>query len=393
VVTSVSHTSDARYRARSISTAICALMFLSSALSAGTSAYAQTAEPTPQPSPEYAPLALDNPFGTTSLLPSAYAPPASDSGSLSYFKKVDSDDLQVSSFVASRAAQDAANYRLYLGLGYKHELTSFARIAGRTFYGAGTYDGVNPESGALPDEVRSSGNPTGAWLGSNWQVESKLFDRHTFYAGVEYRQQLAMPLMEISEFLARNDAIRGSGELARTTGFVTRSRFALTSQLALNIRTRFDEASTATGITAPGLNAVGTNSFEVGMERSGTDGQRTQLSYTWQGSTDDPAATGSMRNAQHLTKLRMDIPALTPRITTGFELQYLDVGGPFDGGQDRDYIIGNFTLAGHDVGNRTRVSIGLNNLFGARETVSGTRLLSFIPPDGRSVRLDLVRKL
>jgi hypothetical protein len=342
--------------------------------------------------PLYAPLALDNPFGAPSELPHSYVPAESDSSNaLSYFRKLERDDLQFSSFIASRAEQDAADYRFYLGMGYKHELTSFARLSGRTYYGAGTYDGVNPEGAVLPDEVRASGNPDGAWLGSNWQIESKLFDRHTFFAGMEYRQQVAMPLMEVSEFLARANDL-GFDEPTRKVGFVVRSRFALTSNLSLNLRTRLDESGTTAGLSTRSL-LGGTNNFEVRMEHSDADGGRAHLSYAWQSSPDALTGDTSARVGQHLTKLRVEIPGLSKRLSTGFELQHLGVVGAFEDGQDREYFIGNLNLASHDISNRTRVSVGLNNLFGAKEVVSGTRLLSFIPPDGRSVRVDLVRKL
>jgi hypothetical protein len=388
---SASHARCAQQRARHelrarISGAIGALLILC------TSARADTAESvlqaTSAPPIEYAPLALDAPFGTPSHLPPVYSSGDSlDSGALSYFRKVDGDDLQLSSFVASRTAQDAANYRVYLGLGYKQELTSFAKFTGRTFYGAGTYDGNNADGRSLPDEVRSVGNPAGAWLGSNWQLESRLFEKHTLSAGMEYRQQVEMPLMEITEALARNENL-AVGQPVRKLGLVTRSRFALSSAMAINLKARLDETPTS----GPATSAFDQQTFEVGMEHSGADGRRAQVSYVWQ-SAKDSTAGASARVGQHLTKLRMDIPGLSERLQTGFELQYLEIVGPFDNGGDHDYLIGNLTLAGRDLTDRTRVSVGLNNLFGARETASGTRLLSFIPPDGRSVRLDLVRKL
>lgn len=357
------------------------------------SARAETAEAmlqtAPPPLVEYAPLALDTPFSTPGRLPDAYTTRDSlDSGALSYFRK-SGDDLQLSSFVASRTAQDTANYRVYLGLGYKHELTSFAKLSARTFYGAGTYDGNNADGGALPEEVRSTGSPSGAWLGSNWQLESKLFEKHTFSAGMEYREQVEMPLVELTEVLARRDNLTLT-QPVRKLGFVTRSRFALSSDVALNFRARLDETPASGAASA----AFGQQTFEVGMEHSSPGGQRAQFSYAWLSSNDVLSGeSAGGRVGQHLTKLRMDIPGLSKRLQTGFELQYVEIVGPFDDGTDHDYLIGNFTLAGRDLSNRTRVSVGLNNLFGARDTLSGTRLLSFIPPDGRSVRLDLVRKL
>jgi hypothetical protein len=307
--------------------------------------------------------------------------------SLSYFHKVEDDGLQLSSFLASRAVEDAASYRLYLGLGYTQELAPFARFSGRTFYGAGTYDGAN-EGGALPDEVRAATDP-GAWLGSNWHIESQLFKRHSFFAGVEYRQQVAMPLTELSEFLARTDSI-GLDQPARKVGFVTRSRFTLSSEYAINVRTRFDERSGTLNAMAP--LSTDTNRFEVGMERNISGGSRTQLSYSWLTSLDSLA--GSSRIDQRLTRLRMDMPTFSTRISTGFELQYLNVLDPLDHLQNRDFVIGNLSIAGHDISKRTRISFGLNNVFDVRDdSADAARLMSTVPVDGRTVRIDVVRKL
>lgn len=318
----------------------------------------------------------------SSLFPtlSSYEPTeAEQRRALSYFRKVESDGLQLSSFLGSRAADDSANYRLYLGLGYSQNLTSFARFSGRTFYGTGTYDGAN-ESGAIPDEVRSATDP-GAWLGSNWQVESKLFDKHTFFAGVDYRQQVTMPLTELSELLARTDNI-GIGQPARKVGFVTRSRFVLSSEYAINVRTRVDEGS---GLT-------GTNRMEVGMERNISGGSRTQLSYARQSSLDNLA--GSTRIDQRLTRLRLDVPTFSTRISTGFELQYLNVLDPLETAPNRDFVIGNLSIAGHDFANRTRISLGLNNVFDVKDdSADAARLMSSFPVEGRTLRIDVVRKL
>ncbi len=302
---------------------------------------------------------------------------AEEHRALSYFRKVEDDGLQLSSFLASRAAEDTAAYRLYLGLGYTQDLTSFARFSGRTFYGTGTYDGSGT---AVPDEVRSATDP-GAWLGSNWQVESKLFDKHSFFAGVDYRQQMTMPLTELSEMFARTDNV-GIGQPARKVGFVTRSRFVLSSEYAINVRTRFDE----------GTGLLDTNRMEVGMERSIRDGSRTQLTYSRQTSLD--SLTGNARIDQRLTRFRLDVPTFSTRISTGFELQYLNVLDPLEPVQNRDFVIGNLSIAGHDFSNRTRVSLGLNNEFDVKDdSAEAARLRSSFPVDGRTLRIVVVRKL
>ncbi len=323
----------------------------------------------------------------TSLFPtlSPYAPNADEQArALSYFRKVEAEGLQLSSFLASRAADDKASYRVYLGLGYTQNLTSFARFSGRTFYGTGTYDGAGT---SVPDEVRAATAP-GAWVGSNWQLESKLFDKHTFFAGVDYRQQMTMPLTELSEFLARTQNV-GLGQPVRKVGFSTRSRFVLSSEYAINVRTRFDEGSGTLGDATPLLT---NNRIELGVERNIHDGARTQLSYTWQTTMDSLASNA--RLDQRLTKLRMDLPTFSPRISTGFELQYLNVLTPLDAAQNRDFVIGNLSIAGHDFSRRTRVSLGLNNVFDVKaDSMDAGRLMSSFPVDGRTFRIDLVRKL
>jgi hypothetical protein len=137
---------------------------------------------------------------------------------------------------------------------------------------------------------------------------------------------------------------------------------------------------------------IDTTGFEVGMERNGSGGTRARVSYAWQETT-DWFATSNGSLGQHLTKLSLDIPILANRLSTSFELQHLGVVGSLVGDQNRDFFIGNLTLASGAVSSDTRLSFGMHNLFGAKETGSGARLLSFIPPDGRSLRLDVTRKL
>jgi hypothetical protein len=169
---------------------------------------------------------------------------------LSFFKSLQlDDDVVVTGFVASRkpsAAEsvdlNAADYRTYLGVRTRHNLGNALQLSGHTFYGAGTYDGdhsyVNPDNGALPDEVRSSGEPVGEWLGADWKVSSRLSSRQTVHAGVEYRQELGMQLF-------RQDAVFGKSSivdetnLRRRVGVVTSSEFALTSNMSLSTGLRY----------------------------------------------------------------------------------------------------------------------------------------------------------
>jgi hypothetical protein len=90
----------------------------------------------------------------------------------------------------------------------------------------------------------------------------------------------------------------------------------------------------------------------------------------------------------------MDVPTFSTRISTGFELQYLNVLDPLATLQNRDFVIGNLSIAGHDFANNTRVSLGLNNVFGVKDDpTNAARPISALPIDGRSVRFDVARKL
>jgi outer membrane receptor protein involved in Fe transport len=396
--------------------------------------------------------------------------------SLNLFRKVEHDDLDVFGFVASRTQDTAADYRVYLGVGYSRTLGGDVRLIGRTYYGAGTYDGVN-EGSSVPEEVRSAtGTPSG-WMGTNWSLESKLSSRHTFRAGVEYGQSLALVPAELNELLGRPAANTGP---ERRIGIVTTNEITLSPELSLNVRMRYDEdGSTARSSVDPrvellykphddttlrarfdqamgprftpsrafhpwvtageesdrirnyelayekrltskhklvlsayrydvdglfatnaesgalnnaGLASIDTRGFEVGMERNGSR-TRARLSYAWQKTTDWLLKTRPGNLDQHLTKVSMNVPLWDERLSTALELQYLEVAGPLIGNERSEYLIGNLTIVSGRLAGPTRVSLGMHNLFDEHDDVKGARLLSYIPADGRSLRLDVSRSL
>jgi hypothetical protein len=138
---------------------------------------------------------------------------------------------------------------------------------------------------------------------------------------------------------------------------------------------------------------IDTAGFEVGMERNGMGGTRSRVSYAWQETTDWLAGTANGSLGQHLARMSVDIPILPKRLSTSFEVQYVDLVGPLIGDRDRDYVIGNLTLVGGTVSRDTHVTLGMHNVFDVRETGSVNQVLSLVPPDGRSVRIDVKRTL
>ncbi len=412
---------------------------------------------------------------------------------LNVFKSLALDDgVTVSGFVASRkpkapamhAAADsdyeAMDYRTYLGVNYKLDLAQDVRVSGRTFYGAGTYDGDNSqifeEAGALPDEVRSSGAAVGEWFATDWQLSSKLFDRHTFQAAINYRQELQTNFLQESAIFRQRQA---DAELDRLVNVVARSEVALAPDLSLKTRVRLETDRTATagaidphmelrykpqenasviavfdqaegapvsherayhpavsiaegsnrirnyelayehsltslhslrvaafrynveGLLAQPAPAaepaaatdptaqVGSTGFEIGMERRQENGTRTSITYARQQTADLVARSSQGGLGRHLTKLRLGLPIWANRLSTDFELQYHQIVSPLIDGQQRDYVIGNLTLASRVITRDSKFSIGMHNVFDVRENAIGIPL---IPAEGRSLRLDVTRK-
>jgi hypothetical protein len=138
---------------------------------------------------------------------------------------------------------------------------------------------------------------------------------------------------------------------------------------------------------------IDTSGFEVGMERNGFGGTRSRVSYAWQETTDWLAGTASGNLGQHLARMSVDIPIVPRRLSTSFEVQYIDLVGSLAGDRDRDYVISNLTLASGSLSRDTSVTFGMHNLFDVKDPGSAAQILSFIPPDGRSVRLDFKHTL
>jgi hypothetical protein len=300
------------------------------------------------------------------------APAPAEVPQVSLLKQFDADDLNVTGFLASRNAAQFPDYRVYLGVDYGADVGSLARLTSRAFYGTGTYDGFDPKGPALPEEVRTSGVAPGQWVGADWDVHSRVFPRHALSAGLAYRQEVAFDALEPD----------------RRVGLVTRDDVSLTANLSLNVGLRYDETP----------NVTNTSGFEVGMERNGFAGTRTRVSYAWQATTDLRAGSVNGSLAQHLAKASLEVPILPKRLSTSFELQYVGLTRLLAGDSDRQqligqHLIGNFTVASSTVSRDTRVTFGMRNLFGAKPAGSSGPVTSFVPPDGRSLRLDVERKL
>jgi hypothetical protein len=96
---------------------------------------------------------------------------------------------------------------------------------------------------------------------------------------------------------------------------------------------------------------------------------------------------------QRVGKLSLDVPILPKRLSTSFELQYIDLAGSLAGDRSRDFVIGNLTLASAALTGDTHVTVGMRNVFGTQPGGTNLQSLAAVPTDGRSVRVDFSRKL
>jgi hypothetical protein len=356
-------------------------------------------------------------IGSLSAAAWVHAAPTAQDAQLSLLKNLEDDDFRMTGYLASRGSQSAPDYRIYVGMGYKSELGSLAKMTSSAFYGTGTYDGLNASAGALPEDVRATGALLGNWLGADWKVESHPWAGHTFSAGLEYREQLPVDVLDLNVITQRQTPFDATLP-ERRVGMVTQNDVALASGLALKVRMRYDEHDGAFSTVAPRvelaykagetskLNAVfdqtaaspltqqrATHGLEVGMERNVMGGARGRVSYAWQQTLDGLTGTNDSSLDQRVGKLSLDVPILPKRLSTSFELQYIDLAGALVGDRRSDFVIGNLTLASAALTGDTHVTVGMRNVFGTQAGGTNLQSLPAIPTDGRSVSVDFSRKL
>ncbi len=133
--------------------------------------------------------------------------------------------------------------------------------------------------------------------------------------------------------------------------------------------------------------------LEIGMERSVFGGTRGRISYAWQENFSPITAAPSETLDKRVARMSLDVPILPKRLSTSFELQYIDLTGALTGDSRNEFVIGNVTLASAALSGDTRVTVGMHNLFGVQATSANPQVLALTPTDGRSVRVDFTRRL
>ena len=127
--------------------------------------------------------------------------------------------------------EETTDLRGYLDLKFQHEFSEDTKLMARVSYDLYSYHGIYPyyatNSAALfnpAQVVINHDEALGEWVGTEWQLTQKLFDRHTLVAGMDYRENLeqlqhnyyAEPGFEdirIDRGSGRNEGVFGQAEI------------------------------------------------------------------------------------------------------------------------------------------------------------------------------------
>jgi outer membrane receptor for ferrienterochelin and colicins len=122
----------------------------------------------------------------------------------------------------------------YFDLKYEHHYSANLSVLGRTFYDHYEYSGGYPyDYGVLRDAA------LGEWAGTEWQLTGKLFDRHAFVTGVEYRENLRAQQLSYDDLTPRVYYV-DSDERSRDVGVFVQDEISLTTHVLLNAGLRYD---------------------------------------------------------------------------------------------------------------------------------------------------------
>ncbi len=219
------------------------------------------------------------------------------------------------------------------------------------------------------------------------------------------REQLPFDLLELNS-LTGSTQLQDPTQPTRLVGVVTQNDVALANDLALKVRMRYDDRNGVMSPVTPRVELVyrpeaaaslsaifdETTGLEIGMEREVFGDTRGRVSYQWQENLSPLTGLPGDSLDKRVARMSLDVPILPKRLSTSFELQYIDVTGAVLGARN-EFVISNFTLASAAISGDTRVTVGMRNLFDAQAPGTNPQVLAIAPTDGRSVRIDFMRRL
>lgn len=140
-------------------------------------------------------------------------------------------------------AEETADYRGYVDLKYDHDFNEELHLQGRLFYDHYSYYGAYPYDYAAPgdpvDRVLFRDGAVGEWVGTEWQLTGRVWDRHTFVVGGEYRENLRQYQFSYDDVEPRSYTLKDD-RTSRIVGLFAQGEVALLTNLVLNAGVRYD---------------------------------------------------------------------------------------------------------------------------------------------------------
>jgi outer membrane receptor protein involved in Fe transport len=172
---------------------------------------------------------------------------------LSAFASTRTREVPTASFgsVFNSGLEQTTDERAYVDVAYARTFGSID-LRGHLFYDRYAYDGDYPTDYAQPGEpplvVLSKDETLGEWLGAEWMLSRRLFERHTLLAGIEYRENLNARQRNYDETIAPAYYLDVNARSRVLSAFV-QGDVALHDRLRLNAGVRLDHYPDSFGAT------------------------------------------------------------------------------------------------------------------------------------------------
>ena len=138
--------------------------------------------------------------------------------------------------------EETTDNRGYVDLKCDHSYNDNLRLRGRAYYDNYTYYGTYPENHADPGDppaiVLNKDKAVGEWIGTEWQLNANVFDRHMLIAGAEYRENLRQEQLNYDED-PRAYYVQDNRS-SRTVSLFAQADVAIVTNLLLNAGVRYD---------------------------------------------------------------------------------------------------------------------------------------------------------
>jgi iron complex outermembrane receptor protein len=149
-----------------------------------------------------------------------------------------------------------------LDLKFEHDFSEDTKLMARASYDLYSYQGIypyyttNPAPAINPAQVvLNHDEALGEWVGTEWQLTQKLFERHTLVAGVDYRENLEQ--LQHNYYAAPGfEDIRIDRSSGRNEGVFGQAEINLLTNLTFNGGLRYDYYDSFAGTLNPRLGLI-----------------------------------------------------------------------------------------------------------------------------------------